>query len=76
MPRTTLALEDDVIRAAKAHAKRHGLTLGQAVGDLVRLGVERPLATTERNGLRVVRLGGRSPKVTVNAVNTLRDESA
>jgi hypothetical protein len=74
MPRTTLALEDDVIQAAKAHAKRHRLTLGQAVSDLIRLGVERPLATAERNGLRVLRLGRRSPKVTAAAVNALRDE--
>jgi hypothetical protein len=74
MPRTTLSLEDDAIRAAKAHARRHRLTLGQAVSDLVRLGIERPLVTAERNGLHVVRLGRRSPTVTVTAVNALRDE--
>ena len=59
------------MRLAKAHARRHHLTLGQAVSDLVRLGAERPLATTERNGLRVVRLGRGSPKVTADAVNAL-----
>ena len=62
------------MRSAKAHARRHHLTLGQAVSDLVRLGAERPLRQpTERNGLRVVRLGRPAPKVTADAVNALRD---
>ena len=74
MPRTTLTLEDDVIRMAKAHAARHNLTLGEAVSELVRQGAERPLVTEERSGLRVVRLARRSPKVTTALVETLRDD--
>jgi hypothetical protein len=74
MPRTTLFLEDEAMRMAKAHARRHRLTLGQAVSDLVRLGIERPLVTEDRNGFRVVRLGRRSPKVTMASVNALRDD--
>jgi hypothetical protein len=35
MPRTTLQLEGDAIATAKAHARRHGMTLGEAVSDLV-----------------------------------------
>ena len=41
MPRTTIQLEDDAIKVAKAHASRHRLTLGQAVSDLVRKAAER-----------------------------------
>jgi hypothetical protein len=74
MPRTTLLLEDDALKVARAHAARHGLTLGAAVSDLVRLAADRPLVTDERNGLRVVRLGRHSPKVTTELVNRLRDE--
>jgi uncharacterized protein YbbK (DUF523 family) len=72
VPRTTLRLEKDAMKAAKAHAARHRLTLGQAVSELVRQGAERPLITQERSGLRVVRLGKRSPKVTTALVDRLR----
>jgi uncharacterized protein YbbK (DUF523 family) len=74
VPRTTLQLEDDAMRVAKAHAERHKLTLGQAVSELVRKAAERPLVTDERNGLRVVRLNRRSPKVTSRRIDQLREE--
>jgi len=74
MPRTTLTLEETAMKAAKAHAARHRLTLGQAVSELVRQGAERPLVTEERSGLKVVRLSRRSPKVTAAAIDLLRDE--
>ena len=74
MPRTTLLIEADAMAAAKAHASRHRLTLGEAVSELVRQGAERPLVTDERSGLRVVRLGRRSPKVSSALVDKLRDD--
>jgi hypothetical protein len=74
MPRTTLQLEDDAMKVAKAHAQRHRLTLGQAVSDLVRKAADQPLATKERSGLRVLRLNRRSPKVTAARVDQLREE--
>jgi hypothetical protein len=74
MPRTTLQLEDDAMKVAKAHAQRHRLTLGQAVSDLVKKAIERPLVTEERSGLRILRLNGRSPKVTAARVDALRED--
>jgi len=74
MPRTTLKLEEDAMKAAKEHAARHRLTLGQAVSELVRQGAERPLVTEERSGLRVLRLGRRSPRVTATLVDRLRED--
>jgi hypothetical protein len=74
MPRTTLQLEEDAMRVAKAHAQRHRLTLGQAVSDLVKRAAERPLVTEERNGLRVVRFNRRSPKVTAVRIDELRED--
>ncbi len=73
MPRITLQLEADAMRIAKAHAERHRLTLGQAVSELVRQAAERPLETDDRNGLRVLRLNRRSPKVTTRLVDRLRE---
>ena len=62
--RTTLQLENDAMKAAKAHAARHRLTLGQAVSELVGQAADRPLVTEDRSGLRVLRLNQRSPRVT------------
>jgi phage terminase Nu1 subunit (DNA packaging protein) len=74
MPRTTLQLEGDAMKVAKAHAERHRLTLGQAVSELVRKAAEQPLVTEERSGLRVLRLGRRSPRVTAARVDQLRED--
>jgi hypothetical protein len=74
VPRTTLQLEEDAMKVAKAHAERHRLTLGQAVSDLVRKAGDRPLVTEERSGLRVLRLNRRSPRVTAARVDELREE--
>ena len=62
------------MKAAKAHATRHRLTLGQAVSELVRQAAERRLVTEDRNGLSVVRLNRRSPKVTTALVDRLRED--
>jgi len=74
MPRTTLQLEDDAMKVARAHAERHQLTLGQAVSELVKKAAERPLVTEERSGLRVLRLDHRSPTVTAARVDRLRQD--
>ena len=74
MPRTTLQLEDDAMKVARAHAERHRLTLGQAVSELVRKAAARPLVTEERSGLRVLRLDRRSPTVTAARVDQLRED--
>lgn len=62
------------MKAAKAHAERHRLTLGQAVSELVRKAAERPLVTEDRSGLRVVRLNRRSPRITAARVDQLRED--
>lgn len=74
MPRTTLQVEDDAMKVAKAHAARHRLTLGQAVSELLRQAAERPVLTDERSGLHVLRLNRRSPKVTTALVDKLRED--
>jgi uncharacterized protein YbbK (DUF523 family) len=73
MPRTTLKLEDDALKVAKVYATRHRMSLGEAVSELVRQAADRPLATESRNGLQVVRLSRRSPKVTTALVEKVGD---
>ncbi len=69
-----MQLEDDAMRVAKAHAERHRLSLGEAVSELVRKAAEHPLVTEDRNGLRVLRLNRRSPKVSTALVDRLRED--
>ena len=68
MPRTTLVLDSDATIKAKAYARRHGITLGEAVSDLVKRGAERPLVIEDRNGFPVVCLPADSPTVAAAAV--------
>lgn len=73
--RTTLDIEDDVLEVAKSLAKHRRLSLGKAVSDLMRKGVEPPAGRTgTQNGLRVITRGPGSKAVTLDIVNKLRDE--
>ena len=47
---------------------------GQVTNELVRQAAERPLVTEDRSGLRVLRLNRRSPKVTTELVDRLRED--
>ncbi len=62
------------MKVAKAYATRRRLTLGGAVSELIRQAAERPLLTEDRNGLRVVRLPRRSPRVTSALADGLRED--
>lgn len=73
--RTTLSIDDDVLEAAKARARREGRTAGQVLSDLARESLTRPAPPRERemrNGLPV--LLSRGGQVTTDLVDRLRDE--
>lgn len=40
--RTTLSLDDDIVRAAKSLAREQGRSLGEVISDLARRGLEPP----------------------------------
>jgi len=70
--RTTLALDDDVMLAARAIAARDRVTVGQVVSELARRGLKSDTgATKSHNGFRV--LPRRGAVVTLELVNALRD---
>jgi hypothetical protein len=72
--RTTLSLEDDAIEMARRHARRHGISLGKAISDLVKKGAQRPLLTLERNGFKVARLPEGSLPVRSDQVEKLLED--
>ena len=76
--RTTLAIDDDVLAAAKHLAEREHRSVGEVISSLARQGLVRGSRTNrlERNGIPL--LSSRKPAVpvTMELVNQLRDEQA
>ena len=74
--RTTLAIDDDVLAAAKHLAERERKTVGEVLSGLARQGLARgeQASKARRNGIPLLsRPKGASP-VTLELVNQLRDE--
>lgn len=75
--RTTLDVDDDVLRAAKEIAASRGTTAGRVLSDLARKALEpsrRPRRV--RNGVPLMpRRKKGSPLPTMDLVNRLRDDS-
>lgn len=73
--RTTLSIDDDVLLAAKAIAGQQGRSLGEVVSELARRSLKRPASQAKRNGIPLLTSCPDSPPVTLDLVNTLRDEA-
>lgn len=74
--RTTLTLDDDVAELAARLAKARRVSLGKAVSDLARRGLNAPTASTEKEGLVVFRLPADSPTVTTDDVRRIEADGA
>ncbi len=72
--RTTLNIDEDAAAIIKEYAAVKSLSLGGAVSDLVRKGIEAPPPTRTVNGLAVLVLPPDSPVITTEHVRNLMDE--
>jgi len=74
--RTTLAIDDDVLAAARHLAEREQRTIGEVISALARQGLSRASGAPrpERNGIPLVRSRRDAQPVTLELVNRLRDE--
>lgn len=74
--RTTLAIDDDILAAARHIADRDQKSVGEVVSALARRGVARGsrAARAERNGVPLLPSRRGSIPVTPELVNQLRDE--
>jgi hypothetical protein len=72
--RTTLELDDDLVREAKNLAKQQGVSLGTVISDLARKSLPATARPKFRNGMEVFQSEPGAPKVTLEFVNRLRDE--
>jgi hypothetical protein len=72
--RTTLSLDDEVVRLVKHYAESRSLSLGKAVSELVRRGLTTPRPTRTVNGLRVFDLPADSPPVTRKKIEEIESD--
>jgi len=74
--RTTLAIDDDVLAAAKHLAARDNKSVGEVISTLARQGLSRSSRSprAERNGIPLLPRRGNPAPVTLELVNLLRDE--
>lgn len=72
--RTTLAIDDDILAAAKALAAQQRRSVGEVISDLARRSLHRPQGGGERNGIPLLAVRPDAPPVTLEFVNALRDE--
>lgn len=74
--RTTLAIDDDVLAAARHLAEREQRSMGEVISSLARQGLSRSTRSSklERNGIPLLATGKSGQAVTLELVNQLRDE--
>ena len=72
--RTTIAIDDDVLTAARAIARQRNQTVGQIVSELARHSLRPPVAGAERTGVLLLPVREKGVIVTPEIVNALRDE--
>ena len=74
--RTTLAIDDDVLAAARSLAERQSVSVGEVISALARQGLQRKTrgAPTVRNGVPLLPTRKTATPVTMELVNQLRDE--
>ena len=72
--RTTLALDDDLLNAARKLAQERGVPLGRVISDLAQKTLASAAPPKYRNGFRLLESKPGAPKVDMEFVNRLRDE--
>jgi hypothetical protein len=73
--RTTLAIDDDVLAAAKGLAARQHKSIGEVISALARQALRPTSATREtRNGIVLLPVRADAVPVTPELVNQLRDD--
>lgn len=74
--RTTLAIDDDVLAAARHLAERDQKSVGEVISSLARQGLARAArgVRSERNGIPLLPSRRSASPITPELVNQLRDE--
>jgi hypothetical protein len=73
--RTTLDVDDDVLRAVREIARRKSMTMGQVLSELARQALTRQIERETRSGIPLFPKRPDGEIVTLELVNGLRDET-
>jgi predicted transcriptional regulator len=71
--RTTVKIDDDVLRAARHLAESKGQSLGQTLSELARASLTRSAVSAYRNGVRLFPVNTGAAGATLEEVTALRD---
>ena len=71
--RTTLNLDEDVLRAAKSLARLRAKSLGKVISDLARRGIHAGSATAQQGELPVFTVDPRARPLTLEDVKRIED---
>jgi hypothetical protein len=74
--RTTLTLDDDILKLAARQAKLRGVSLSKTVSDLLRRGLSSPTPSQTKGGIVIFKLPTDSPPVTSEDVRRIESEGA
>jgi hypothetical protein len=72
--RTTLEIDDDLVKVARQLAQQRRTTMGQVISQLIRKAMDPKSAPRVRNGVLLFDRKPGARKPTVALVNRLRDE--
>jgi hypothetical protein len=72
--RTTVNIDDQVLEKVKEYGKKRGVTLGQAVSDLLYEGLEAQPKFKKRNGFTVLEIAPGSPPITTEMVKKIQED--
>lgn len=72
--RTTLAIDDDVLAAARAIAEHRGRSLGEVLSDLARRSLLPEQAVAVRNGIALFPMRPDARPVTLELIQRLNEE--
>jgi hypothetical protein len=74
MMRTTLSIPDDVFSAAKSIATQRQISIGDALAELARRGLDRRVAATLNNGFSCFGTSESAEPITLERTLELEDE--
>ncbi len=72
--RTTLDIDDDLLRAAKSLARAQGKSLGRVLSGLARRGLEPRKGAAARRGFPVFTVSREAPPLTLEIVRKAEEE--
>jgi len=72
--RTTLSIDDEVLKQVRRYAEERSMPVGEAVSELIRKAFRTPTPTKMVNGLCVFDLPPDSPRITNERVKELEAE--